>query len=90
MDKILMFTDCQLWATNFGQVSIEKSWKVYKKIAPNAKLYLFDLAGYGNTPIKHQTNDVCLIAGWSDKVFEVLNSIENGESVVEKINEIVL
>lgn len=90
MDKVLIFTDCQLWATNFGQVSIEKSWKVYKNIAPNAKLYLFDLAGYGNTPIKHQTNDVCLIAGWSDKVFEVLNSIENGESVVEKINEIVL
>jgi hypothetical protein len=90
MDKVMLFTDCQLWDSKFGGSSLEKSWKAYKQIAPNAKLYLFDLAGYGNTPLNIQRNDVCLIAGWSDKVFEVLHSIENGESAIEKIKQVAL
>ncbi len=90
MDKVMMFTDCQMWNSTNGFESINKSWKAYKKIAPNAKLYLFDLAGYGNTPISVQREDVNLIAGWSDKVFDVLNAMENGKSAVDKIKQIVL
>ncbi|MGL5890935.1 MAG: TROVE domain-containing protein, partial [Bacteroidia bacterium] len=90
MDKVMLFTDCQLWDSKLMGSSIEKSWKTYKKIAPNAKLYLFDLAGYGTAPLSIQRNDVCLIAGWSDKVFDVLHSIENGVSAVEKIKQIEL
>jgi hypothetical protein len=90
VDKIMFFTDCQLWNSKNGVSSVEKSWKTYKKIAPHAKLYLFDLAGYGNTPLSIQNNDVYLIAGWSDKVFDVLDAIENGENAIEKIKQIVL
>ena len=90
MDKIMLFTDCQMWNSKNDGSSIEQSWKNYKKVAPNAKLYLFDLAGYGNIPLSFQRDDVCLIAGWSDKVFDVLHSIENGESAVEKIKQVVL
>jgi hypothetical protein len=90
VDKIMFFTDCQLWNSKNGFSSVEKSWKTYKKIAPHAKLYLFDLAGYGNTPLSIQNNDVYLIAGWSDKVFDVLDAIENGENAIEKIKQIVL
>lgn len=90
MDKIMMFTDCQLWNTNQDGASLSSSWKTYKQIAPHAKLYLFDLAGYGNAPLQVEKNDVYLIAGWSDKVFDVLHSIENGVSAVEKINQIAL
>lgn len=90
MDKIMLFTDTQMWDSNFGSSSLEKSWKAYKAIAPQAKLYVFDLAGYGNTPLKLQNNDVCLIAGWSDKVFDVLDAIENGSSAIEKIKQVEL
>ncbi|MBI3233634.1 MAG: TROVE domain-containing protein, partial [Bacteroidetes bacterium] len=90
MDKVMLFTDCQLWNSTNGFESINKSWKAYKKIAPKAKLYLFDLAGYGNTPISVQRDDVNLIAGWSDKVFDILNAMENGKSAVDKIKQIVL
>ena len=90
MDKVMLFTDCQLWDNKFGGSSLEKSWKAYKQIAPNAKLYLFDLAGYGKTPLSIQRNDVCLLAGWSDKVFDVLHSIENGECAIEKIKQVML
>lgn len=90
MDKVMLFTDCQLWDNRVDGTNLEHFWKAYKQIAPNAKLYLFDLAGYGNTPISTQQNDVYFIAGWSDKVFDVLHSIENGEHAITKIKQLVL
>jgi len=65
-------------------------WKQYKQIAPAAKLYLFDLAGYGNTPLNVMRDDVYLVAGWSDKIFNMLQAIEKGSDAVKMINEIDL
>lgn len=88
MDKILMFTDCQMWNSEGTKSTIGRSWIAYKAFAPDARLYLFDLAGLGQVPLRQAENDVMLIAGWSDKVFDVLHAIESGESVVEKIKAI--
>lgn len=90
VDKIMMFTDNQMWDSYGVGATIQKSWAEYKKIAPNAKMYLFDLAGHGNTPVNIQGGDVYLIAGWSDKVFEMLAAYEKGESAVAEIEKIVL
>lgn len=90
VDKVMLFTDCQLWNSNNSGDTIANQWKHYKKIAPKAKLYLFDLAGYGNTSLNVQRDDVYLIAGWSDKVFNVLNAIENGSNAVKLIDAIAL
>jgi 60 kDa SS-A/Ro ribonucleoprotein len=88
VDKIMMFTDCQLWNSNGGS-PISTAWTQYKAIAPKARLYLFDLAGHGNTPINVlNDNSVFLIAGWSDKVFEILAAIEEGKDAVDVINKI--
>ncbi|HEY3405140.1 MAG TPA: TROVE domain-containing protein [Ohtaekwangia sp.] len=90
VDKIMMFTDCQLWNSNGAQRSITSLWKQYKMIAPQARLYLFDLAGYGNTPLDVREDDVCLIAGWSDKIFDVLAALEEGADALAKIDEMPL
>ena len=90
VDKVMVFTDCQLWNTYNGGESMDTVWKRYKKMAPNAKLYLFDLAGYGNTPLNVQRDDVYLVAGWSDKIFNVLSAIEEGSNAVKLINAITL
>jgi hypothetical protein len=90
IDKVMMFTDCQMWNSHFSGETIPALWASYKKIAPNAKLYLFDLAGYGKTPLDIAAPDVFLIAGWSDKVFEVLEALENGETAFHLIESIVL
>jgi 60 kDa SS-A/Ro ribonucleoprotein len=90
MDKVMLFTDCQLWNNQHGVANLQKSWKAYKAVFPAAKLYLFDLAGYGNTPVDMKDRDVYLIAGWSDKIFDVLQAIEEGSNAVDKINRIVL
>jgi hypothetical protein len=90
VDKVMLFTDCQLWNSNNSGETIAGLWKQYKKLAPSAKLYLFDLAGYGNTPLNVMRDDVFLIAGWSDKIFNVLQAIENGCDAVTLIKEINL
>jgi len=89
-DKVMMFTDCQLWNNQGNGINIVSLWKAYKKLAPKAKLYLFDLAGYGNTPLKIEQGDVCLVAGWSDKIFHALQAIEEGSNAVKMINTLNL
>jgi len=94
VDKIMMFTDCQLWNNNIVdnvmQDSMTALWNQYKKIAPQAKLYLFDLAGYGNTPIDICKEGVYLIAGWSEKIFDVLSALEDGKQALIEIEKIEL
>jgi len=90
VDKIMIFTDMQLWNSNDTGESIAGLWKKYKSNAPQAKLYLFDLAGYGQSPLNLLQDDVYLIAGWSDKVFNVLYALEKGSDAVELINQIAL
>lgn len=90
MDKVMLFTDCQFW-NNSGTDNIQTLWARYKsEIAPNARLYLFDLKGYGQLPLTMMTNDVYLVAGWSDKIFGVLEALENGANALETIENIAL
>jgi 60 kDa SS-A/Ro ribonucleoprotein len=92
IDKIMLFTDCQLWNSHTNSaLDIQTLWLRYKaEVSPNAKLYLFDLKGYGQAPLQILRNDVYLVAGWSDKVFEVLAALENGGSALDAINNIEL
>ena len=90
VDKVMIFTDCQLWNSNNSGENIANLWKQYKKLAPGAKLYLFDLAGYGNVPLNVLRDDVFLIAGWSDKIFNVLKAVEEGSDAVKMIEAIEL
>lgn len=89
-DRIMMFTDAQMYDTRGREGTIQTKWLKYKSVVPDAKLYLFDLAGHGTTPIDIQRGDVYLIAGWSDKIFEILASIEAGDDALDKIKSIRL
>jgi len=90
VDKVMLFTDTQMWNSNFNGNTFETSWKRYKAIAPNAKLYLFDLAGHGNVPLDIRQGDAYLIAGWSDKIFDILHCMDNAGEALKAINEIEL
>ena len=101
MDKVMIFTDCQMWDSDRGYLGtyeeeiygtrgkhIKDSWHRYKAMFPEAKLYLFDLAGYGQPPMHMAERDVYLIAGWSDRVFDILTAVDNGEDALSVINKI--
>ncbi len=88
-DKVMFFTDCQLWNSNGTQESLAGLWASYKaQIAPNAQLYLFDLVGYGKQPLAMPQKDVFLIGGWSDRIFEVLEAIQNGGSALAEVRKV--
>ncbi len=87
MDKVMMFSDMQMWDSTGRFQSLENSWLKYKQMAPKAKLYLFDLAGYGQLPLRLAEPDVHLIAGWSDRVFDILSAVDKGESAISVINK---
>ena len=92
VDKVLVFTDCQLWNTHLNGTTIANEWADYRRtVAPQARLYLFDLAGHGTAPLDVRAEDgVALIAGWSEKVFDVLAALENGGSALTEIETIDL
>ena len=90
MDKVMLFTDMQLWNSYGDGACLAKSWNEYKRMAPDAKLYLFDLAGYGQSPVSMKRDDVFCIAGWSDKIFDILAALERGNSAIDEIRRIVV
>lgn len=103
VDKVVMFTDCQMYSTTPPERTsgwhsfhgardsrIPELWTEYKGRYPNAKLYLFDMSGYGTTPISIKDNDVALIAGFSPEIFNVLKNLEDGRDALENINSIEL
>ncbi len=90
-DKIMLFTDCQLWNSNGDGAHLQLAWTRYKStVAPNAKLYLFDLAGHGQAPLSMGQKDVYMIAGWSDKIFDVMSAIEDGDKALSFVQAIEL
>jgi len=93
VDQVMIFTDCQLWNSRpFHQPAgpdLVKIWNQYREMAPQARLYLFDLAGYGNKPVEVLENGVYLVAGWQDRIFEVLKALEDREAAIERISQIV-
>jgi len=96
-DKMMFFTDCQWWDSDadmwLGTLvshTAQSEWKRYKVKYPEAKAYFFDLAGYGNSPIRIGSNDVTMIGGWSNEVFKVLHAIENGGAALSRIEAINL
>jgi len=95
-DRIMIFTDCQLYNSGSGysytnDTQINNLWTQYRIKYPTAKLYMFDLQGYGaGAPIQMMDNGAHLISGWSDKVFDILHRIEQGQSAIDEIESIQL
>lgn len=83
VDRVLIFTDTRLWANRgFNQpagTDLGGWWRQYKRqVAPRARLYLFDLAGYGFPALECLEDDVFLVAGWKEGVLEALEALEKG------------
>jgi hypothetical protein len=89
-DKIFIFTDCQMWNSFGDGDTMAGLWRKYKSLYPNAKIYLFDLSGYGKTPLNVADKDVYLLVGWSDKIFDVLAALEQGANALSEIEKVVL
>jgi len=94
VDKVMIFTDTTLWNHRQFNQGMEadpgRIWRQYRLIAPQAKLYLFDLAGYGKKPLECLEDGVYLMAGWNERVFGVLKALDNRAVGMEALEEISL
>jgi hypothetical protein len=104
VDRIMIFTDAQMWnsyarrsiwdnSNSDGGVTFAEKFLTYQKRYPGVKLYAFDLSGYGNIMIPQNTRGVCLVGGWSDKIFDFISAFEevgteNGNAAIKKIKAI--
>lgn len=80
VDRILMFTDMQLWdssgwngSSNTVRNEMQKYWK---DINPDCQVYMFNLNGYGEVSFPEGTKNVTYINGWSDRVLKFIEANE--------------
>lgn len=92
VDKIMIFTDSPLWDNRpLHQPEVPdlvRAWQLYRRIAPNAKLCLFDMAGYGHRPLEIPEEGVYMISGWHDNIFQVLKTVDDKDILLDRINNI--
>ena len=86
-DRIIILSDEQGWV---GFNAPTKEFEDYKKRREaNPYVYSFDLAGYGSLQLPQQ--NVYEIAGFSDKVFNIIQTLEQDkQALIHKVEEIVL
>ena len=88
VDKIVVFTDMQ--QNNLG---LEAKVKAYRKINPNVKVLFWNLQGYGGgTPLK-LNHDIMEVAGWSDKLLEVVGKMfkySDKDALIKEIEAVKL
>lgn len=85
-EQIIVFTDMQLWnSTPWNSQSFKSAWDDYKSVNPQATLYLVDLAHYGDLTTPDGSKDVYNIQGWSSKVLDFIDKMENVDEMVQEI-----
>jgi len=91
-DRIFIFSDMQCYDTSGGSwysdQSLAEEWKKYRQeVNSKAMLYSVDLAGYGSLQWPENDRSVYFLAGWSEKVLDLVEAIENQHSAVDLIKE---
>lgn len=98
VDRIMIFTDNQMWNSRSRRsiwrdddedgVTFAEKFLTYQKRYPGVKLYTFDMSGYGSISIPQNTRGVCVIGGWSDRIFDFINIFEKIQGSNTAVNEI--
>jgi 60 kDa SS-A/Ro ribonucleoprotein len=84
-DRIIILSDMQGW---IGGYSPKASFDAYKaKYKANPFIYSFDLQGYGS--LQFPENKVFALAGFSDKIFDLMALLETDpKAIVNEINKV--
>lgn len=90
VDKVFIFTDCELWNSSNDRNTIQNLWVKYHSKHPSSKLYLFNLNSYKTSPLKVGRDGIYMISGWSDKIFDALDQIEAGIDAIGLIDKVEL
>ena len=76
-DRIVILSDMQAWMATgeWGSSNPAKALAAYRaKHEADPTIYSFDLKSYGTS--QFPTNKVAALAGWTDKVFDIMKNLE--------------
>ena len=90
VDRVVLFTDMQIWDSlhRFGDEdrTVKDAFEDYRAdVAPDAALYMVDLASYGDLVTPEGYENVYNISGWSEQVLEFIGYAEEPMQVIDEI-----
>ena len=105
IDNIVVFSDCQIGNANTNNIFGFTSWygqsgsdrgphfhelfKEFRKINPQANFIVCNLNQSGGTSVFDKSQRILNIAGWSDKIFDVIKSNCKGwDAIIKEIESI--
>lgn len=87
-DRLVLFSDMQCyadvalaWATSIH----ERLGQYRERINPLFRVYSVDLAGYGSAQFPEADLNTALLAGWSDRIIELIATLERSEELLKEI-----
>lgn len=87
-DLVIYFSDNQSWCGYGGNLGLMREWEKYRERNPGSKLVLVDLQATNTSQAKSNV-DILNVAGFSNGVWDVINSFVNGTAnFVDTIEEI--
>jgi len=90
-DRIIILSDMQAWVRHYYNTSLPtEDLKAYRrKYGVDTRVYAFDLAGQGD--MQFPETGVFALAGFSDKVFDIMGALEQDrDALVNKIKAVEL
>ena len=90
VDRVVLFTDMQIWDSRWGVSddarTVRDAFEAYRDaVAPDASLYMIDLASYGDLVTPEGYEDVYNVSGWSENVLEFMAYAERPLQVIDEI-----
>ena len=90
VDRVVLFTDMQIWDSRWGvdddTKTVREAFEAYRdSVAPDASLYMIDLASYGDLVTPEGYEDVYNVSGWSENVLEFVEHAEEPLQVIDEI-----
>lgn len=77
-DRIIILSDMQAWIGHQTPTKVLADYKARTRACPS--IFSFDLAGYGS--LQFPESHVYCMAGFSDKAFDVMRLLEQGQSTL--------
>lgn len=84
-DRIVVLSDMQGYADGGAPTRTFKEWK--KRVGVNPKVWSFHLCDYGS--LMFPEKDIFCVAGWSDKVLNIMTTLEQDRNALLNLTESV-
>lgn len=86
-DRIIILSDMQAWVGYHAPIEVYKDYK--RRTAADPAIWSFDLQGHGT--LQFPARKVYALAGWSEKVFDLIPLLEAGtDALVRKVEAVAL